>query len=92
MISCRKRSSCSSSSARSVGPGWLPSISKHARGDEPRRRCGAYSLQEFCVLRLAEVLQVAQIGDELWLIEVLLGGEVIEIDGIRKALHKLGAC
>jgi hypothetical protein len=33
-MSCRKRSCCSNSSARRVGPGWLPGISKHV----PARR------------------------------------------------------
>jgi hypothetical protein len=32
MMSCRKRSCCSISSARSVGPGWLQSISQRVRG------------------------------------------------------------
>jgi hypothetical protein len=75
-----------------LAPGGCRASVSTPAGDEPRGRCSVYSLQEFCVLGLAEVLQVAQIGDKLWLIEVLLGGEVIEIDGIRKALHKLGAC
>jgi hypothetical protein len=46
----------------------------------------------FCVLGVLEVLQIAEIGDELGLVEHLEGREVIEIGGIRKALDKLGTC
>jgi hypothetical protein len=53
---------------------------------------GEYLLEKFGVPGLAEVLQVAEVGHELGLVEVLLGGQVIEIDGIREALHKLGQC
>jgi hypothetical protein len=49
-------------------------------------------LQEFGVLWLFEVLQVAEVGYELGLIVILLCREVIEIDGICEALHKLGPC
>jgi hypothetical protein len=87
MMSVRKRSCCSSSSARRVGPGWLHSgISKHVR------QGGENLLEKFRILGLAEVLQVAEIGHELGLVKVLLLGQVIEIDGIREALHKLGHC
>jgi hypothetical protein len=85
-MSCRKRSCCSSSSARRVGPGWLQRISKHVPTS------GEYLLEKFCILGLAEVLQVAEIGHELGLVKVLLRGQVIEIDGIREALYKLGPC
>lgn len=45
------------------------------------------------VLRLFEVLQVLQVGDELGLLEhLLLSGQVMEIRGIGKTLYKLGAC
>lgn len=46
-------------------------------------------VQEFRVLGFLEVLQVGQIGYELRLVKVLLGAEIIEIDGIRKTLHEL---
>lgn len=88
-MSCRNRSCCSSSSARSVGPGWLQasvSASVHTASG------GVHALQEFRVLGFLEVLQVGQIGYELRLVKVLLGAEIIEIDGIRKTLHELGAC
>jgi hypothetical protein len=52
---------------------------------------GQDSLQELCVLWFAEVLEVAEVGDELRLVEHFLHGEVIEIDGIGKTLHELGA-
>jgi len=41
---------------------------------------------------LLEVLQVAEIRDKFRLVEKLLRRQVIEIDGIGKALHELGAC
>jgi hypothetical protein len=41
---------------------------------------------------LLEVLQVAEIRHKLRLVEILLRRQVIEIDGIGKALHELGAC
>jgi hypothetical protein len=56
------------------------------------RQGGEYLLEKLCILGLAEVLQVAEIGHELGLVKVLLLGQVIEIDGIREALHKLGPC
>jgi hypothetical protein len=48
------------------------------------------SLQVLGVLWMLEILQVVEVGDELWLVEDLLVGQVIEIGGIRKTLHKLG--
>jgi len=51
-----------------------------------------YLLQKFYILWLLEVLQVAQVGNKLGLVEVLLRSEVIEIDRICKALHELGEC
>lgn len=53
---------------------------------------GVHTLQKFGVLGILEVLQVGEIGYELRLVKILLGGEIIEIDGIRKTLHKLGVC
>jgi hypothetical protein len=50
-----------------------------------------YSLQVFGVFGLVEVLKVAKVGDKLRLVEHFLHGEVIEIDGIGKALYELGA-
>ena len=49
-------------------------------------------LEESDVLWVFEVLQVAEVCDELGLVERLLLGQVVEIDGIGKALDKLGAC
>jgi hypothetical protein len=51
-----------------------------------------YVLEEFYILGFGKVLQVVEIGYKLGLIKVLLRSEVIEIDGIREALHKLGSC
>lgn len=51
-----------------------------------------YILQEFCILGRLEVLQVAEVGDKVGLVQHLLGCQVIEIGGIGEALHKLGAC
>lgn len=50
------------------------------------------SLQEFRVLGLLEVLQVAEVGHELGLLIHFLRCQKIEIGRIRKTLHKLGAC
>jgi hypothetical protein len=49
-------------------------------------------LEESDVLRVFEVLQVAEVGDEFGLVERFLLGQVVEIDGIGKALDKLGVC
>jgi hypothetical protein len=58
-----------------------------------RRRGGfADVLEKFGILGLFEVLQVAEVCDKVWLVERLLLGQVVEIDGIGKALHKLGEC
>jgi arginine decarboxylase-like protein len=51
------------------------------------------SLEEFCVLGVLEVLQVAEVGDEVGLLVHFLGSQKIEIDRIRKTLDELGwAC
>ena len=49
-------------------------------------------LEESGILGLLEVLQVGQVGDKVGPVERLLLGEKVEVDGIGKALHKLGAC
>jgi hypothetical protein len=87
-ISRRKRSCCSSSRARRVGPGWL-----HEHHQSSRRRGAVaerYSLEELDVVGFLEILQIGEIGHEFGLVKQLLGSEVIEIGRIRKALHKLG--
>lgn len=48
------------------------------------------ALQELGVSWLLEVLQVAEVGDKVWLVQNLLLGEIIEIGRIGKALHELG--
>jgi hypothetical protein len=90
-MSWRKRSCCNSSSARSVGPGWLQRHHQSAVGSG-RRSCWADVLQEFGVPGLLEVLQVRQIRHKVGLIERLLLGQEVEIDGIGEALDKLGSC
>jgi hypothetical protein len=50
------------------------------------------SLQELGVLGLLEVLQVAEVGHKLGLLVHFLRCQKIEIVGIRKTLHELGAC
>jgi len=52
-----------------------------------RRR---YLLEILDVCGLLEVLQVAEIGDKVRLVEHFLHGQIIEIHGICKALYKLG--
>lgn len=47
-------------------------------------------LEKFGVLWILEVLEVAEVGDKVWLVEDLLLGQVIEIGGIGEALHELG--
>jgi hypothetical protein len=47
--------------------------------------------EELCIAGVAEVLQVAEVCDKLWLFKQLLRGQKIKIDGIGKALNKLGA-
>lgn len=86
MMSCRKRSCCSSSSARRVGPGWLQRMSKRMRVISG----GADVLQELEVLGVLEVLQVVEVGDKVGPVKVLLGGQVIEIDRVGEALDELG--
>lgn len=49
-------------------------------------------LQEFGVLWILEVLQVRQVRHKVWLVERLVLGQEVEIDGIGKALDKLGSC
>jgi hypothetical protein len=48
--------------------------------------------EELCIAGVFEVLQVAEVGDKVWLLKQLLRGQKIKIDGIGKALDKLGAC
>jgi hypothetical protein len=48
--------------------------------------------EELCIAGVAEVLQVGEVGDKLGLLKQLLGGQKIKIDGIGKALDKLGVC
>ena len=48
--------------------------------------------EELCIAGVAEVLQVGEVGDKLGLLKQLLRGQKIKIDGIGKALDKLGAC
>ena len=89
-MSWRKRSCCSSSSARSVGPGWLGGI--HQQGGWVGGFIGQNVLQELGVLGELEVLQVRQVRHEVGPVERLLLGQEVEIDGIGKALDKLGSC
>ena len=42
-----------------------------------RRR---YSLQVLDILRLAEVLQVGEVADKVWVFEVFGGGEVVDVE------------
>jgi hypothetical protein len=53
-------------------------------------RRSRYLLEILDVCRLLEVLQVAEIGDKVRLVEHFLHGQIIEIHGICKALYKLG--
>lgn len=48
-----------------------------------------HSLQVLRVLGFPEVLQVAEVGHEVRLVEHLLHGQVIEIGRIGEALHEL---
>ena len=41
-----------------------------------------YSRQVLDILLPAEVLQVAQVGDELGAVEELLRGEMVEVEGV----------
>lgn len=50
------------------------------------------SLQELRILGLLEVLQVAEVGHKLGLLVQFLRCQKIEILGICKTLHELGAC
>jgi hypothetical protein len=52
-----------------------------------RRR---HLLEILDVCRLLEVLQVAEIGHKVRLVEHLLHGQIIEIHGICEALYELG--
>jgi len=86
-ISSRKRFCWSNSSARRVGPGWLQA------NIQPQALLAtgtACSLEILGVCGLLEVLQIIQVGNEFRPVERLLLGQVIEIGGIREALHKLG--
>lgn len=49
-------------------------------------------LKKLGVLGVLEVLQVAEVSHKVGLVERLLLGQVVEIDGICEALDKLGAC
>ena len=39
---------------------------------------------------MSEVLQVFKIGDKSWVLKVLLGSEMVEVEGRGKGLDKLG--
>jgi len=96
-ISFRKRSCWSSSRARRVGPGWLESERETGgmdqQGRTPRQPTGwrgGHALEELCVRGRLEVLQVGEVGDELGLVEHLLLGQMVEVDGVGQTLDKLG--
>lgn len=42
--------------------------------------------------RAGPVLEVVEVCDELGSREVLLGGEVVEVEGVREALDELWGC
>ena len=50
---------------------------KRTRKWKWRRR---YSLQVLDILRLAEVLQVGEVADKVWVFEVFGGGEVVDVE------------
>jgi hypothetical protein len=69
----RKRSCWSNSSARSVGPGWLQHmISQLGYAIEDQGR--EHLLEKFGVLWVLEVLEVAEVGHEVWLVDDFLLG------------------
>jgi hypothetical protein len=56
-----------------------------------RVRRGKHVLEILDVGGLLEVLQVAEIGDKVRLVEHFLHGQIVEIHGVCEALHELGA-
>lgn len=92
-MAVRKSRCWSRSRARRVGPGWLRHMISQSW---LKLQCATFkdSLEELGVCRMLEVLQVAEVGHEVWLVEHVLLGQVIEIGGIGKALDELkgGQC
>lgn len=74
-----------------MGPGWLQRRHQSA-GGLLCRRVEKNVLEEFGILGILEVLQVGEVGDKVGPVKRLLLGQEVEVDGIGKALHKLGAC
>jgi hypothetical protein len=56
-----------------------------------RVRRGKHVLEILDVGGLLEILQVAEIGDKVRLVEHFLHSQIVEIHGVCEALHKLGA-
>jgi hypothetical protein len=73
---------CSNSRARVAGKGRHEYTSHVARLKIDLR-------QVFDVLWLCKVLEVGEVRNELWIVQQLLGCQVIEIERVGQALNKL---
>jgi hypothetical protein len=80
-------SCCSSSRARRVGPGYLGVVVSA----NPSQRNRSVVLKILQILVLPKVLKVVEIRNELLVLEVLLVGQVLQVQRIAEALHELHA-
>lgn len=79
-ISLRNRSSCSSSRARRVGPGYLRKKVVSRTGYACQDEAALHQISQ--VFGLAEVLQIFQVRNEVFVVEQLLCSEVLKIEWV----------